>query len=225
MITSKQVKSIARKCGADLCGIASIGRFNGAPRGFSPRDIYPGTVSVIVIACRVPEGNLEAANPIPYTVSEEIVLKKVNGIMFEMSLDIENRGGKAVLAPSVPYDYWDAKNMEGRGLLSLKHAAYYAGLGVLGRNTLLYNRKYGSLLKLGALLTNISLEQDAIKTFTFCRDSCSLCLRSCPAGAIESMHVNQKKCRAHSEIKNKRGVDIYVCNICRTVCPFRAGIA
>lgn len=59
-----------------------------------------------------------------------------------------------------PYEYWDAEQMEGRGLLSMKHAAVLAGLGTLGKSTLLLNEAYGNLLTLGAILTEFDLASD-----------------------------------------------------------------
>jgi hypothetical protein len=43
IITSAEIKELARRNGADLCGIAPVERFEHAPAGFHPSDIYPGT--------------------------------------------------------------------------------------------------------------------------------------------------------------------------------------
>jgi len=135
MITSTEIKNLATHIGADLCGIASIDRFENAPKGFHPRDVFKDTKSVISIACRIPDGLLNADNVIPYSAIEGVILSKISGIALTLSLAIEDKGSKAVLIPSTPYDYWDEENMEGRGILSLKHLAYYSGLGYLGRNS------------------------------------------------------------------------------------------
>lgn len=224
MISSLDVKQLAQGLGADLCGIASIDRFDAAPEGFHPRDVFSGTKSVVSIACSLPESTLFAQNPIPYSIAESIALDTVQKIAFSMSLKLEQKGIKAVMVPSVPYDYWDEEKMEGRGLLSLKHVAYYAGLGYIGKNSLLCNSEYGNLIKLGAILTDALLEPDAVCEGALCSEGCNLCLNSCPVGAIEGQTVNQKKCRINSEVVNKRGVEVTVCYQCRSVCPNRAGI-
>lgn len=36
------IKELVLSCGADVCGIANIDRFDNAPDGFSPRDIWNG---------------------------------------------------------------------------------------------------------------------------------------------------------------------------------------
>jgi epoxyqueuosine reductase len=225
MLNSAEIKKKAGYMGADLCGIAPIDRFINAPAGFHPHDVFKDTKSVISVACRIPEGPVTAENLIPYFVSEEIVTDKLNRIVFELSLAIEDSGFSAVIVPSSPYDYWDEEQMEGKGILSLKHIAYYAGLGYIGRNSLLCNKKYGNLIKLGAILTDAELKSDEMYAGDMCENCGNLCELSCPVNAISNKHVSQKECRPYSEVKNKRGADIYTCNICRKVCPNRNGIS
>lgn len=38
---SLEVKQLAYELGADLCGIASIDRFDDAPKGYHPLDVLP----------------------------------------------------------------------------------------------------------------------------------------------------------------------------------------
>ncbi len=130
----------------------------------------------------------------------------------------------AVPIPSEPYEHWDEEKQEGRGLMSLKHIGYLAGLGVLGRNTLLTNDQYGNLITLGAVLVDIPLQEDPIAEYSFCGDGCEICLNNCPAGALEGITVNQKKCREGSQLVTKKGYFLYTCNLCRESCPSRTGI-
>ena len=58
MVTSEGVKRLAKQLGADLCGIASMDRFEGAPKEQDPRYIFPGAKSCIVLAFRIPRGYL-----------------------------------------------------------------------------------------------------------------------------------------------------------------------
>lgn len=224
MISTNEVKELAFQLGADLCGIASIDRFYDAPKGFHPADVYRGTKSVISIACRIPEMPLFIHSPSPYTAIEDLALSKVSQIAFSLSIYIEQHGFRAVMIPSVPYDYWDSETLTGKGILSLKHLGYKAGLGYIGKNSLLCNNLYGNLIKLGAIITNAELHSDRMANKDLCGDSCRLCIDSCPVGAIEPDGiVVQKKCREFAEIKNKRGVEIYACHECRNVCPNRNG--
>ncbi len=56
MITSEKVKNAAKKFGADLVGIASMDRFEGAPKQMDPRQIFPEAKSMIVLGFRVFRG-------------------------------------------------------------------------------------------------------------------------------------------------------------------------
>ena len=64
MIDSKQVKEILFSMGADLCGIASIDRFDDAPEGYHPLDVMPSCKSVISFGCRFPVGTLACNTPV-----------------------------------------------------------------------------------------------------------------------------------------------------------------
>jgi epoxyqueuosine reductase len=224
MITSAEIKDMARRSGADLCGIAPVERFEHAPAGFHPSDIYPGTKSVITIAKREIESTLFSKSTVAYTFATEMILAEVFRLTMLLVTILEDKGITAIPVPSEPYEYWDEKEQTGKGILSLKHAAQLCGLGVIGKSTLLINRKFGNLIRLGVILTDAELEGDMLEDFVFCKDSCNLCIKSCPVNAIEGTSVIQKKCRPNSSITNKKGYSLYTCNTCRKVCPYRAGL-
>jgi len=225
MITNIDVKKIAAALGADLCGIASVERFEAAPKGFHPEDIFVDTKSVVVIARLFPEGPFHTDSPVPYTAAHDVILHEIIRISCELCIELErNDGVIAVPIPSEPYEYWDDDKKEGRGILSLKHAGVLAGLGSIGRNHLLVNEKYGNRIVLGAVLLNVALEGDPINARRFCDDNCNLCIDSCPAAAITAGGVNQRLCRDNSGYMNKKGYFLYTCNACRKVCPNGAGV-
>jgi epoxyqueuosine reductase QueG len=224
MTTSAEIKAMARRSGADLCGIAPIERFKNAPNGFHPHNINKETRTVIAFAKHEPTSALFSQSPVPYTFTEEMVLRDVFRITMELVYKLEDKGHSAIPIPSEPYEYWDKEEMTGKGILSLKHIGYLAGLGVIGRNTLLVNKKYGNMIRLGAILTDAVLEGDPIEDFVFCKDNCNLCIKNCPSGAIDGKMVIQKNCRPESSILNKKGEMLYSCCYCRKVCPYRNGI-
>ncbi|AAM06133.1 predicted protein [Methanosarcina acetivorans C2A] len=63
----------------------------------------------------------------------------------------------------------------------MRNSGYLAGLGVLGKNTLLINDKYGNMIQIGAILVDVELEPDPIATYQSCLPDCSLCLDSLSA--------------------------------------------
>jgi epoxyqueuosine reductase QueG len=222
---SKLVKEIVKGLGADLCGIAPTDRFTEAPKGFHPKDIYKDSKSVVVFAKRLPVESLFATSCVPYTYVNNIITQKVDELGFEVALKLEDQGIKAVPIPSDdPYEYWEPESSYGRAILSLRHAGYLSGLGVLGKNTLLINNEFGNMIQIGAVLVPVELEGDTIATYEVCPTDCSLCIESCPVKALNGTTVDQKLCRPHSNYRTEKGYILKKCNECRKVCPNYLGI-
>ncbi len=226
MTSSKEIKELALSLGADLCGIAPVERFDQAPRGFHPRDLFPEARSAVVIAKRMAEGAFRCAGSvIPYTIAAKAALMEVTRISCLLGAEIERLfGAIAMPVPTEPYDYWDADRWEGRALLSFKHAGWLAGLGVFGKNTLLVNGRYGNRIALGVVLLDVELEGDPIVDSSFCSPACHLCIDTCPGGALGQASVDQKLCRTHCQGKTKKSEPLITCNACRLVCPNGAGV-
>jgi epoxyqueuosine reductase len=219
MVTAVQVKEYAREAGADLCGVAPVERFSGAPEGFRPRDIFSDAESVVVVAKRIPEGAFLSENPVPYTFACDATVEVVSALICELSVRLGDLGAKAVPVPSEPYIFWDEERREGRGILSLKHAGWLAELGTMGKNTLLTTPLFGNRIGLGALLVGEDLEPDAVSDFDLGCDDCGLCVESCPARALDGVVANQKRCRGGSMTVTGKGYTLYTCRACRSVCP------
>jgi len=209
--------------GADICGFAAAKDLTAAPAGFRPTDIFTECQSVIVFGIALPRGLAEVERLI-YGHFNYKICYEVDMIAFNTAKHIEeNYDGYAVPLPSDgPYDYWDAEKMEGRGLISMKHAAVAAGLGTLGKNTLLLNSKYGNMLILGAVLTDLALSSDLLAD-SICIEDCDLCISNCPVGALDGSPVNQQACRLNTYGTNARGFDTVNCNKCRMICPMKFG--
>ena len=211
--------------GANLCGFAAIERFAGAPKGFHPCDIFPDCKSVVTFGIALPKGIYIADSRLIYSYFNNFACPQVDSIAYHTAVVLENTyHGLGVPLPSDgPYDYWDEDKMEGRGLLSMKHVAYLSGMGTFGKSTLLLNREFGNRLVIGCVLTNLEIESDEFAS-GICLEHCDLCIRNCPAGAINEGGVQQKTCRTNSYGKTKRGFDTVECNRCRTTCPMCFGL-
>jgi epoxyqueuosine reductase QueG len=225
MIDSKDFKDLAHKLGTDLCGIAPVERFRDAPAGFHPTDIYKNCKSVVVFAKRLPTEALFAASCVPYTHVNAMVTLEVDMIAVEYCRRLETGGVKAVPIPSDdPYEYWERDRTRGQAILSMRHAGYLAGLGVLGKNTLLVNRRFGNMIQIGAVLVDADLEGDPVAAYQVCPDGCTLCMDSCPANALDGVTVDQHLCRPLACFKNGRGFILKKCSLCRSVCPSATGL-
>ena len=217
---SNSIKEMTYLFGADVCGVANIERFENAPKGFHPLDIYSEAKSVIVFGKQFSASLFEANTNVPYTFVKNKFVELLDDISIQLTFNIESKGYKAIPIPSdEPYEYWDSQNRHGKGILSLKHSAQASGIGYIGKNTLLINKKYGNRLYLGAVITNADLKPDDLVN-TSCPESCSICLKACPQSALDGITVNQKKCRESCASVTDGGGFVYSCNICRKVCPF-----
>ena len=220
IISNEQIKQMAYKCGADLCGLASVDSFKDAPEGFHPSDIFPECRTVAVIAKKMPEGVFLGNSKIPYTVTNDKLLDDIVKISISMSIELEkNHDIKSIPIPGEPYEYWDDANKTGRGILSLKHSGQLAGLGSIGKNSLLTNKKFGNRIVLGAILIDQTITADLVDNNPICIDGCNLCEKKCSVNAIRNGNVNQKLCRGNSYLTNEKGYFIYTCFECRVTCP------
>ena len=104
-----------------------------------------------------------------------------------------------------------------------------SGLGWIGKNTLLINKKNGSYFFLGEIYTNIDFDVDQ-KSENYC-GQCSECIDKCPTQAIIAPHVlDAKKCIAYLTIELKGvipveyrdsiGNRIFGCDDCLAICPW-----
>lgn len=214
------VKEIVYGLGADVCGIADITRFEKAPEGFHPGNILANARSVIVFGKQFPKGTFISNSTAPYTMVRNQLIQFLDNVSLNLSYLLEENGYIAVPVPSSePYDYWDEERRHGRGILSLKHSAQLAGIGSIGKNTLLVNEKFGNRLWLGAVITNLDLIPDPLSE-NFCPEGCSICLDACPQSALNGITIDQKRCREVNFTSTEGGGFLIACNICRIECPF-----
>lgn len=221
---SVDTKETATALGVDLCGIASIDRFDEAPEGFHPRDVLPECQSVIVLACRFLKSSLFAKSTIPYTDVRNELSRKMDRLAIRLSYTLESKDMLAIPINSIGPTEWDARTDKSRGIISLKHAAELAGLGKIGKNTLLINAQYGNMIWLSAVLVSVQLEPDPIAHYEGCTPTCTICLESCPIQALDGVSMNQMACWEYAFGKHNGGEWRIKCFTCRKVCPHCLGI-
>lgn len=181
----EMLKEFARRMGADLVGLASAWRLEGAPEGSRPGDSLEGARTVIILGKTLPRGVMLGKKRTNYHQFMNSTFIQLEQLASEVARFIEAAGGQAVPVPAdIPYDFWDEEREHGRGNLSHKHAAQAAGLGVMGRNTLLITPRHGNRVHLVSVITDLELEPDQPLDWNPCPDGCRLCLEACPVGAI-----------------------------------------
>lgn len=107
--------------------------------------------------------------------------------------------------------------------------AQQAGVGFVGKHTLLITPAYGSWVLLAELITDVDLDLDQPST-SQC-GSCTRCIDACPTGALdEPFRLNAGRCISYLTIEHKGapvedlrsqiGDWVFGCDVCQEVCPY-----
>lgn len=130
------------------------------------------------------------------------------------------------------------KNTKGRAFVDtaplLERAwAARAGLGWIGKNSILISKEHGSFVFIGTLLINIVLKYDSpVKDFC---GNCNKCIEACPTNAIiKPKLLDATKCISYLTVEHKLSIPdkfkrkfqgyIFGCDICQDICPWNENI-
>jgi len=189
---------------------------------YDPTKLVRGAKSVIsVLFAYAPSEKLEEKDN--YKISNyaygEDYHKVLKNRLFELLNFIEEMTGKRSARVFV-----DSAPMLDRAW------AHRSGLGFIGKNTMLINRKGGSYFFIGHIILDLELayEQNVAEK-NFC-GSCTLCIKACPTDALVPFKLDATRCISYLTIENKGEIPgqfkdqfhdwIFGCDICQEVCPW-----
>jgi epoxyqueuosine reductase len=230
-----------------VIGFAPVDRFDDAPEKHHPKNVCHNAKTVIVYGIPVSNGVFSSPDYNLHLLhrSYHTVYRLLDEISFNLCNHIETMGPYvAVAIPS--YSPLVFHGMEPWGILSLKHAAVKAGLGAFGKTGLVYHPEFGSLLRLGGVVTSADIPGDAMRDKSPCPPKCKECSTHCPPNAIkETGAFSKMTCLGHTikhaiyplalkdeqglkhieRVINTAGNDYWLaCDECLKVCPINLKI-
>lgn len=197
-VNAGSVKSFFRNKGADLAGIAPVTRFPSDGSNRDPRTHFRRARNVVVFALRVA---FSSATPYPSVAALQFgdytLEAQLNELAYEASVWLEDAGaitmpmpaGRDVVSFEIQQQPPEEPKVFLKGSFDLRYAAVVAGLGQIGANGLLISDRFGSRIRLCAILTSADLEADEPKAWgqalpDFCHACGFRCVKACPASAL-----------------------------------------
>ncbi|MBW3469149.1 tRNA epoxyqueuosine(34) reductase QueG [Arthrospiribacter ruber] len=240
------IKSQAKLLGFDFCGISEAGFLEDeAPRlenwlnqhyhgqmaylanhfdkRLDPTKLVEGAKTVVSLMYnyypqdQLPEGK-EDLKLAKYAYGKDyhfVIKDKLKLLLKKLQEEIGDFGGR-VFVDSAPV-------ME-------RQWAQKSGLGWLGKNSLLLNRKMGSFFFLAEMIIDLEVSPDPPMAKDYC-GTCTKCLDACPTDAIvQAGVVDGSRCISYLTIELKEAIPeefkgkmenwVFGCDICQDVCPW-----
>ncbi|NLD14407.1 MAG: tRNA epoxyqueuosine(34) reductase QueG [Gammaproteobacteria bacterium] len=192
-----------------------------------PAELVPGTLSVISLRMDYLPGDTAAArrlaDPETAYISRYALGRDYHKMLRKRLQKLADRIAEAI----GPYGY---RVFTDSAPLLEKALARNAGLGWVGKNTLVISRKAGSWFFLGEILTDLPLPASTETSRNHC-GSCSACLEICPTQAFPAANVlDARRCISYLTIEYKGSIPlelrplmgnrVFGCDDCQLVCPW-----
>ncbi|MFI3269527.1 MAG: tRNA epoxyqueuosine(34) reductase QueG [Rikenellaceae bacterium] len=246
-LRSEDIKRLAKEAGFDLCGVVSAECQAGAEKRFrgwllegygdgldylhrnldlrfDPTKLVDGARSVVV--CGVNYKNR-------YSLSDELQRSGAGVASYALMRDYHKTIKRRLklllrelqrLSPEL-----SGRMFTDSAPLVEKHFAYRAGLGWIGRQSLLVTPQFGTFVLLGELVIDHAVDRydEPLGAVDEGCGECRRCLDSCPVGAINrDRTIDARRCIAARtiEFEQQQGSEplagwIFGCDVCQRCCP------
>lgn len=169
---------------------------------------------------------------IPYRHTEQRLLDGCNVGLFARCGDYHLYASMLFdrLLPKLKSEYGgDIYGFADHSPIAEKDAAQKCGLGFIGKNGLLINRRYGSFVFIAELLFTTKLEESTRELSVGC-GGCNACVNACPTDALGDGGFERERCLSAISQKKKKTPDerallhrtktVWGCDICQNACPY-----
>lgn len=218
------MQEMKAKLDVDLLGVASVDKSTSPELKDMATSLLPGVKSVVVLGKEIYKEVVALLKPYKGAGEAEYgdllgphsdyVNGRLTRAVYEFAGFFRKDGYRSLPLPAAGCPT-DQRFLA--AIFSYKHAAHLAGLGSIGRHSLLITPEYGPRVRLACLLTEAPLDSYPLSNKDYCID-CEACIRECPAEALQlpghgkAYSMNKFACQAYRRAGLTCGVCVKVCD-------------
>ncbi len=206
----------------ELIGVASVAKSGSVDLKRYANALLPGAKSVVVLGKEIFQEMVallgtskevgEAFSGDYFVTHTEYINGRLTNAVHGMAGLLRDAGYRTLPMPTVAPT--DQRFL--RAVFSYKDAAALAGLGSVGRHTMLITPEFGARIKMACLLTEATLEPTPRSRKNYCI-KCNACIKACPSKALQipkkgqAYAMNPYACRTYR-------VAGLTCSVCMKAC-------